>query len=74
MLKSAGQNCRIVSNAGLLTTRPQEAADLPVGPYSEDTCWAQAVQVMPAALAVTRDVPVRVEAVQSQFRISFHPT
>lgn len=44
---------------------------LDIGPYSEDTCWAQAVQVVPAALAVSRGVPVRVEAIQTQFNISF---
>lgn len=44
---------------------------LDIGPYSEDTCWAQAVQVVPAALAVRYGVPVRVEAVQTQFKISF---
>lgn len=44
---------------------------LDIGPNSEETCWAQAVQVVPAALAVRCGVPVRVEAIQTQFKISF---
>lgn len=41
------------------------------GPFSQDTCWAQAVQVEPQALAVTRHSPIRVKASQSQTNIRF---
>jgi tetratricopeptide (TPR) repeat protein len=41
------------------------------GPFSQDTCWAQAVQVEPEAVAVTRHSPIRVKASQSQTNIRF---
>jgi tetratricopeptide (TPR) repeat protein len=41
------------------------------GPFSSDTCWAQAVQVEPLAPAVTMHSLIRVKAIQSQTNIRF---
>lgn len=53
------------------TLHLDDETSLDIGPYSEDTCWAQAVQVIPTPLAVKRSNPVRVEAIQTQFKINF---
>lgn len=41
------------------------------GPFGQDTCWAQAVQVEPSPLAIARNSPIRVKASQTQTNIRF---
>jgi tetratricopeptide (TPR) repeat protein len=41
------------------------------GPFSQDTCWAQAVQVEPQPLAIHPDAPIGVKVSQTQTNIRF---
>lgn len=51
-----------------------EQTQFDTGPFGQDTCWAQAVQVEPQPFAIARNTPIPVKATQSQTNIRFAPS